>query len=629
MLFNREAEVRATRGTYPYSDQTEQVPPTGLESDNTPLDELSFEDKAGRLGVIADIMVLDRITGQRITEESVKYARTRYEKLVAAGEIEDTAVTESENDLLALARSLGLEKDIMSANAANSAFLVPNPIRAVFSENFMVDGYVNSVTVSYQKFSPSMIPTVAVVDVNMHAIYQGFARRKTTFTTFLELGQREDEDAWKEARPSGEHGVLFNNLQDAGYLHSSGAMLAGISHDGSTNLDKIEVSLTDSTDEGSVRARFAGGFKFRLLGKLTGTPLGNMLKDMDGTPGWDGLKDGLSAKAKLGLSLRARLRATSAADFGLLYSSLQHYTNRGDFFFGDWLSTSRQQLFVAGVDGQRDTGRLNTGDDTLDQSNAAVNASSPYSFYTKSFPITQLGPNRPFGDLADVSETFSFAADTLTFYMANANHDESWLSIGEYGTDEGERWGTKTDTSVEISNDPSSFYLAKGFYGVSAGAPDGTVCPDSITLEGASGYADVTYYVEYQLRLGVRVALLHGTSDGDGGGASLRLVDSGLMYIYPREESSTFGHGFTHSNPKVQNSSGSSTDISEEYPAEAWADTDTNSRVYPWIKGDTPLSFNSLGEKGMVRLDYPESFSMTIDESGTIDTTTNWDYYHA
>ena len=242
MLFNREAEVQAnTVGT----DRRNAI---GLELGESPLDqyldgkrtvEVGFAGRGGSvdvfaggtaeaatmLGVLADIAVLDRITGQSISKESYEYARKRFQLLRDQGlayEEDELHMAEDATGNEAMSLEEAAERiatggrsgqqTLLDANRYNSAFLVPNPVRAVFSEHFMVDGYVNNVTVTFQKFSPEMIPTVATVDISMHAIYQGFARQKSAFTTFIRLQHElETEDT---SGGDGEKGTTATTSED-------------------------------------------------------------------------------------------------------------------------------------------------------------------------------------------------------------------------------------------------------------------------------------------------------------------------------------------------------------------------------------------------------------------------------
>jgi len=139
------------------------------------------------LGVLVDLMVLDDITGQSISEASVKAIIARNEKATeiqvadAAKEaLENTTVEEDKKDT-AKSKDFVTEESL-SANVGNTAFLISQPVRVVFTEWFMVEGYISSINVTFNKFSAGMIPTQCVVDIQMQALYMGFAKKDTYLT---------------------------------------------------------------------------------------------------------------------------------------------------------------------------------------------------------------------------------------------------------------------------------------------------------------------------------------------------------------------------------------------------------------------------------------------------------------
>jgi fermentation-respiration switch protein FrsA (DUF1100 family) len=73
-------------------------------------------------------------------------------------------------------------------NFGNSAFLVSLPVRIVFSSLFMVEGYITSTTVTFNKFNANMVPTQCSVGIQMQALYIGFARKDTFLTLTLKEG---------------------------------------------------------------------------------------------------------------------------------------------------------------------------------------------------------------------------------------------------------------------------------------------------------------------------------------------------------------------------------------------------------------------------------------------------------
>ena len=396
MLFNREAEV-----TNNYIER-KKLNARDLEgSAESGLDAWADKGMTGtaaaavQLGVLADIAILDRITGQSISKAQIDYAHARQQRLIDLQIIEDPKAGEG-NTIMEIAEELDLlnpdnEDNILSANTHNAAFLIPNPVRAVFSRHFMVDGYVNQVTVSYQKFSPEMIPTVALVDISMHAIYQGFARRKTTFTTLMDLAERESpsessdgEDIDGTERP--DDGVIVE-LQRLGDVRP---VLTGVDHtpaiDGAIG-DYVpadpETHFTDHRSEygtegragedndeyedsgtgadiavHSVAVKVKGGFTLTPISYLdpyTGNnPLGTYLREaMRGNKAGFS-RTSLSAEVHLGLSIRARLKGTKD-DIDWLTTNggdngFSDPDDRASVFFGTWPTGQRKKLLGFGYD---------------------------------------------------------------------------------------------------------------------------------------------------------------------------------------------------------------------------------------------------------------------------------------
>lgn len=67
--------------------------------------------------------------------------------------------------------------DAVSGNQAFMASMLP--VRVVFSKNFVVEGFLQQIDVTYTKFSRNMVPTVATVQCGMQAFYIGSARATT------------------------------------------------------------------------------------------------------------------------------------------------------------------------------------------------------------------------------------------------------------------------------------------------------------------------------------------------------------------------------------------------------------------------------------------------------------------
>lgn len=187
LLFNREHEVAAGANT---GDAEGAIRlPNGTEG------------LVSQIGVLADILVLDTITGQGISQDMinllVEQATQQAEKYLASA---GAYLTDSEEDRMtqkkidATKSTIQELSDSYNANIGNQAFLNPLPFRVLFSSLFMVEGVATSVDVQFQKFSRTMIPTQCKVTINMYALYFGFARKDTFLTKNLAEGAKVRRD---------------------------------------------------------------------------------------------------------------------------------------------------------------------------------------------------------------------------------------------------------------------------------------------------------------------------------------------------------------------------------------------------------------------------------------------------
>jgi len=549
MLFNREAEVQKGKVVL-------RASASDYEGVQSRLDRFSKEHSASsdiaaeELGVLADIAILDRITGQSISAEAIAYAQARYDRLVASGAITEEDAVDEENSIVALAEEASVS--LMDANVQNSAFLVPNPIRVVFSENFMVDGYVNSVTVSFKKFSTQMVPTVALVDVSMHAIYQGFSRYKSTFTTLLDLSQTEVDTADVEAA---EVGTSVATLQDAG---RDTPVLGGFDHSpptdnkitdwGWTSTDtvpgdpetKLEMHKHDA-DKGSqtVDSQIAKAFTIE-----KGISFGTLSSMQDGTKLSEALKKqyqsgnlsipDLSATTSTGLRLHARLRpyqppsgsgslTTGALAMAALMSGgddgfADH--ERDSVFFGKWPLAQRQLLLGSG-DGFSTTLGRNTH---RRQSRYLVDfdAFEAQDKSTRSFPITAcesgsgILPSDTYGDLLGMH--------TTEYAPGEVNINDDWLWLEWRDRDHVRKW----------KEEDTLYYVGKGFYA----SADAESFPSEITILASNDGTwsgdtqhNLVFKVDYQMHLLFRTQLNY---------QGLLISDTGWRRIHSRSKNTEF-----------------------------------------------------------------------------------------
>lgn len=218
LLFNREAEV--TSGKYMSPGMYAAAGTTNLTTSVLPAN-LPIESGTGAsqysvtdIGVLADLIVFDELIGQglnaQLLEAMVDRAATgaAYTDAQKAKAAKDT--TKDDEDQTPVAQestfSRNAVQDALNANWGNSAFLISQPIRVVFSSLFIVEGYVTSTTVTFNKFTPTMVPVQAVVGIQMQAMYVGFGKKETFFTKTFAANEKNYQDVVNKV--SAEHNAL-------------------------------------------------------------------------------------------------------------------------------------------------------------------------------------------------------------------------------------------------------------------------------------------------------------------------------------------------------------------------------------------------------------------------------------
>lgn len=182
LLFNREAEVVSAMYAQDQLRQrgyaTKKATPLmgSMDSYGT---STKWDDVAS-LGVLADMYILDSIIGQSITPDMVDFLAKYWSN------ISDTSKVYAESGQGA---SVGFDETGFRTNIVknygNAAFLSPLPVRIVFSSLFMVEGFVESSSVQFVKFSKNYVPTICKVSLNVRALYIGFAKEEAYLTTSL------------------------------------------------------------------------------------------------------------------------------------------------------------------------------------------------------------------------------------------------------------------------------------------------------------------------------------------------------------------------------------------------------------------------------------------------------------
>ena len=186
LLFNREAEMAS--GKYK-TESGDLVSGKTLRNGIGQNPEKYITEKydpawVTEIGVLADILILDDIVGQGLAKDIIQGKRDGVFK----------PATETGSSTKDATDTVGDDQDseydanklsVFSANIGNKAYLVPTPVRMMMSEWFMVEGFVMSHKVTFNKFNTKMVPTQAIVELQVQALYIGFAQKETFLTASL------------------------------------------------------------------------------------------------------------------------------------------------------------------------------------------------------------------------------------------------------------------------------------------------------------------------------------------------------------------------------------------------------------------------------------------------------------
>jgi hypothetical protein len=216
LIFDRTMEVNSNRSLSVNNDTGTMPDPSSSET----------------VGVFHDLRVLYSIIGQGLSQELMEaqlaklkadvknYATINYKELniqatatadgtsFAAlnsdGSVHDSTKVDTTVDLNSQKTAdflTNISNDSTSGikfmsdlNVGNSAFLIPQPCRVIFSPMFMVDGFVMNTNVWFTKFSAKMIPIQCKVHLQMQAIYIGFARSKTFITAQIDETKKQNDE---------------------------------------------------------------------------------------------------------------------------------------------------------------------------------------------------------------------------------------------------------------------------------------------------------------------------------------------------------------------------------------------------------------------------------------------------
>jgi len=222
---------------------------------------------ASQIGVLADILVLDTITGQGISKDMIDLASQRTQEAVRTdittreerikslleGDDNETEVAVEREDIKKLQEKVSSLSEQYNLNIGNQAFLNPLPFRVLFSSLFMIEGVATSVEVQYQKFSANMVPTQCKVIINMYALYIGFAQRDTFLTKNLESAAtqaREEKAAEDSIKAQLDYGIKSIKVDKVNFKAQEDVETASV------KVHKVKVEVTPSLRDKIVSKEF-------------------------------------------------------------------------------------------------------------------------------------------------------------------------------------------------------------------------------------------------------------------------------------------------------------------------------------------------------------------------------------
>lgn len=146
------------------------------------------------IGVLADLRVFYAVIGQGFSKEMLEFQTAAAKK---AYETAEASAASAGSPAVEFLRDDEEIKKTLEINYGNSAFLMPNPVRIMFSSLFMVDGFVTATSVAFLKFNTNMVPMQCKVTISMSAMYIGFAKQDTFLTTSFktQAEQKRTDDA--------------------------------------------------------------------------------------------------------------------------------------------------------------------------------------------------------------------------------------------------------------------------------------------------------------------------------------------------------------------------------------------------------------------------------------------------
>lgn len=217
-----------------------------------------------QVGVLRDVSALFAVIGQGTSDAQRMYIERALKTEWNSQQDDGGDVTSDELSNILSTRV----PDFINMNVGNTAFLMPVPVRVLFSSLYMVDGFVASSSVTFTKFSSQMIPMQCVVTINMDARYIGFARKDTMVTDLLnkEIVLRQEEQQSRVQEQQSKLDLLASSMGTISmYPGGSGAevdvesflsvgnfRLASSMPNANSGVDKLGEAWKNSTESFSV-----------------------------------------------------------------------------------------------------------------------------------------------------------------------------------------------------------------------------------------------------------------------------------------------------------------------------------------------------------------------------------------
>jgi hypothetical protein len=217
LLFNREAEVNSGKylmGGKLINGKRASTTSNAIETVRSEFlgDDTKYDPAwVTEIGVLADIMVLDDILGVGLAKDVVAAIQAKSLTLDAEeqAKVDPADANKTVKETVYDANRM----DNFTSNLGNKAFLVPQPIRVVFSNWMMVEGFITSSQVTFNKFTRGFIPTQCSVAVQMQALYIGFVQQKT-FLTDMPITPTSEIDGVDGGSDLALPGTAERQLQD-------------------------------------------------------------------------------------------------------------------------------------------------------------------------------------------------------------------------------------------------------------------------------------------------------------------------------------------------------------------------------------------------------------------------------